>query len=330
MVEAPFQLDSYPPLISGEEGERFLRPSERKHEAKDLNKFLQKGAASMGRIAQPHGMALGGGMGDYAMRGEEFFFKKLEWKVGGGTSATTSLSTSPSSASVVRFKTYPIGALADVSASWNVEAPQPVAQGIPVMVSAIQRAKGAFLFEQECEFKYNNPSPGASEAITTTTAFSSYYVSSGVNRNIPLSIPNTTGTSAAVATAAVLGNTGSAKLNVKWKFSPPDLKDINTTVDGVAVTLDSIKYYCVQTLTYGSGAIDTGATAGFTPLFIVRHSGTSYIPIASNITTIWLDLSIQNNLASDPVTNYYEVLYSRGSTISGHDGYPYNYSIGNN
>ena len=325
MAATPDPLASYPPLVAGAEGERYVRPSERKHEAKDLNKLIQKGAASQGRIAQPHGMVLGGGMGDYVMRGRDVFEKTLAWP--GGT-------TSAASSSVVRYQTYPLGGLSDVAFSWDSSAvDQPCAQGVPVLVETLLRAKGAFSFEHDTAFYYRLDA-GATAATTTTFA-ASYFVSStpAVSRNINLSIASGGGNSTTAATQSTMGSLGIGRLKVLWKFSPPSSAqgagEIGQNLDGITgVDQNDIKYWCYMSLEYGNpaAALDNGVslTQKYQPFFQNRVAQ-GFIPIADNITTIWLDLSIRNDLASNTTNNYVRVFYSKGSTLSGHDGYPFNY-----
>jgi hypothetical protein len=318
MSDAPLLLDSYPILVAGLEGERHLRPSEKKHEAKDLNKFLQKGAASIGRIAQPSGMVLGGGMGDYAMRGRDVFDKKLVWPAGNTTSGVATTAT-PASCSVVRGITYPIGAMADVSASWDVkDVAQPCAQGIPIMVTAIQRAKGAFTYEHDVDFTWTTATSAAA-----LTVQASYYVSDGTNGVVRL--PKTHGT-VTQSTTTAMGAIGFGNAKVRWRFSPPDTADVRSG----AQTINAVKYRCTIDLKYsGVVALTSGAAPVANASFTDRQYGAGYIPINDDQTTIWLDLCLLNQFASTLTDNYYSVFSSRGITLAGHDGYPYNYAIGN-
>ena len=325
MAATPDPLASYPPLVAGAEGERYVRPSERKHEAKDLNKLIQKGAASQGRIAQPHGMVLGGGMGDYVMRGRDVFEKTLAWA--GGTA-------SAASSSVVRYQTYPLGGLSDVAFSWDSPAvAQPCAQGVPVLVETLLRAKGAFSFEHDTAFMYQlDAAAGTTGTLTTFAA--SYFVSStpAVSRDINLSIASG-GATSATPSQTTMGPTGFGRLKVLWKFSPPSSAqgagEIGQNLDSItSVDQNDIKYWCYMSLEYGNpaAALDNGSslTQKYQPFFQNRVAQ-GFIPIADNITTIWLDLSIKNNVASNATNNYVKVFYSKGSTLSGHDGYPFNY-----
>jgi hypothetical protein len=224
--------------------------------------------------------------------------------------------------SLIRYNTYLLGPLNEYSESVSASGLNPGPYGFPVSVDAVYRGKGSYTFLQKAVLSYQFAAGGSdflvsirqpffsSTATTTPPSFGTI----GIDLNSTTFGPN-----------AAIGRTGILELEVLTRLTPA------TTAAIVAASADmqSIQYYSTIKATYTNAAFDAGAApASLATLatWSVLKAATGYINVTDSVERIWFDLNVYAARAQAVADNIF-LLSSIGSTIGGHDGYPYDFAV---
>lgn len=314
-------------ITDGQLGAGGHRPSEAKIEAKDIVKLYGEGAAYGGRFALPRAMVVGGGASDMAMRGvigaPNSAMKKLSW-----ANTTANTVEFSENSSLLRHNINPLGPLSRLQAISQVGTLAPgsdnsVGKGVAVDIGGIRRARGAYMLLFEQIFTITRPATGSAVKLNVGT----FMFANKLN-----SIDAKTGGYgwARAINQSTVNDVKSQVAHVRTilQFRPWAAGESATR----PLTSDDIFYSHYSDVTCSDAV--SGASSGVaTPTNIVSPSSQTVskglimgaIKLNDDDKTIWIDMAAQLNSEAASDTNYMTLHSSRVTTLSGHDGLPFDW-----
>lgn len=304
----PSVVPPQPIAGQGAQGAKGHRPSEKRIESKDVVKIFGEGAAFGKRISMPRGMISGGGSADYAARSSlnQIYIKALAW-------ATTYPVAAADQASLVMRGTGLLGPLAPLSAAADSAASPGLLQyqsGAPINVAAIRRSQGSYVYKQDALISYEIATGGTLNILGTVTA-----ASNAAEMYYEMKI--LTDTTPDYDTKFPIN----ANIRIeRWiRFAP----DLVASGAGLSKSIDVYEDYRL-TFETKTAADDqkagSVAVAGTTRVVAYRHY---YTLALTTETLLYVNLYSYSTTAVTGASYIITLLDSRGSTLAGHDGLPF-------
>jgi len=307
-----------PPLgYEGAQGRNGSRPSEKHSEAKDVQKYYGQAQCFGKRWVLPRGMLLGGGSPDYAavssISGAGIYYLR-NW----GT-ATAAIDESKfalrDSYSLVLGGVPLMGPLDALSyaAGQSPSSLGAYQSGVPISVQAIRRAQGAFVFRQEARVEYKSVTAGQAVTVYVTAEalnaaakaeWASWTITTDAAPDFDAKFP----------VSGVIGIVRTVRLSPELNASGSAMSNSIFVSDDVQLSFGTAPGDGASAAT----AVDVSSATGGSML----HYSQQKTLVLDNETIIWLNMYASNS----SVANALYLLDSRGYTMSGHDGIPYDYS----
>lgn len=300
MAGIPLPLPPVPGQESGVDGEKGHRPHEKKVEARDVIKLLSEATIAGGRISAPKGLLVGGGSVDYAMRGRENFSKDLNHS----TPNVSDGSGIRASMSFCRHNVCMLGPLNALSEDKRL-GPSPGPYGVPISIEAIHRAKGAFVYQQKAALDIKL------DADVEVLIGVTIWLNESDKLKFFLKI---------AGDPLPLVQRMWVDATVTWYLKPVGFKEL-----AVASYKGISGFVVIESRSFDQSGIEL-LTDYKDPRILIRNADFLFSDIPDSAQRIWLDCGVTSS-ETPSSTKSFTLRSSLGTTLAGHDGYPYSQDI---